>query len=48
MRFLKRQTNPIFVEEEQYNWSEKRGNGVKLVLTLLVMGIIVAAVYAQM
>lgn len=39
MRFFKRQMNPIFVEDEDYNWGGKKSSGMKvlLVLTLAVV-----------
>lgn len=40
MRLFKRQINPIFVEEEQYNWNERRGLGSRLVILFLLASVI--------
>lgn len=48
MRFFKRQMNPIFVEDEDYNWGRKKHGGVKLLLllTVTVMAVGVVMSYA--
>jgi len=45
MRLFKRHTNPIFVEEEQYNWQEKRG-GARLLMVVLVLSVLALGVAA--
>ncbi|MEX0739083.1 MAG: hypothetical protein WD071_07065 [Pseudohongiella sp.] len=42
MRFFKRNSNPIFIEEEQYNWRGERSLGLRF-LVLVVITVIVAA-----
>lgn len=44
MRFFKRQINPIFVEDEDYNWGGKKNGGLKLLLILTVTVLIVGLV----
>lgn len=46
MRLFKRQTNPIFVEDEQYNWCEKRSGAGKLFLVLIFAGVVAAILYS--
>lgn len=41
MRMFKRRINPIFVEEEQYNWGERR-SGLRILLFLLFIGVLAA------
>lgn len=41
MRMFKRRINPIFVEEEQYNWGERR-SGLRILLLLLFIGVLAA------
>ncbi len=43
MRLFKRSTNPIFVEEEDYNWGNKRGKGLRLFLVLVTLTLIAGA-----
>lgn len=40
MRLFKRSSNPIFVEEEDYNWGDKRGKGLRVFLLLITLTII--------
>lgn len=40
MRLFKRSSNPIFVEEEDYNWGNKRGKGFRVFLLLLTLVVI--------
>lgn len=42
MRLFKRSSNPIFVEEEDYNWGNKRGKGVRIFLLLVTLSLIAA------
>lgn len=44
MRLFKRQMNPIFVEDEDYNWGGKRHGGLKLLLLLTVTVLVVGLV----
>ena len=39
MRMFKRRINPIFVEEEQYNWGERR-SGLRVLLLLMLVGVV--------
>lgn len=39
MRMFKRRINPIFVEDEQYNWGERR-SGMRVLLFLLFVGVL--------
>jgi len=43
MRLFKRSSNPIFVEEEDYNWGNKRGKGIRIFLVLVTLTVIVGA-----
>lgn len=43
MRMFKRKTNPIFVEEEQYNWGERR-SGLRVLLAVMFVGVIAVLV----
>ena len=36
MSFFKRNSNPIFIEEEQYNWRSERSTGKRLLLIVVV------------
>jgi len=40
MRFFKKQMNPIFVEDEEYNWGGKRNGGLKLLFFLIIIALI--------
>lgn len=44
MRLFKRSSNPIFVEEEDYNWGDKRGKGVRYFLLLVTMAVVAGMV----
>lgn len=46
MRLFKRHSNPIFVEEEQYNWRKKRSIGKRLLLAVLVCCVVVVGIAA--
>ncbi|WP_169819438.1 hypothetical protein [Pseudohongiella acticola] len=37
MRLFKRSINPIFIEDEGYNWGNKRGKGFKVFMFLLTL-----------
>ena len=39
MRMFKRRINPIFVEDEQANWGERR-SGMRVLLFLLFVGVL--------
>lgn len=43
MRMFKRKINPIFVEDEQYNWGERR-SGLRVLLAVMFLGVLVALV----
>jgi hypothetical protein len=38
MSMFKRKVNPIFVEEEQYNWGERR-NGLRVLSAVVLVGV---------
>ncbi|MDP2378885.1 MAG: hypothetical protein Q8M35_00090 [Pseudohongiella sp.] len=43
MGFFKRKVNPIFVEDEQYQWGGKR-RGLRVVLIVLFCAIVIALI----
>lgn len=43
MRMFKRKINPIFVEDEQHNWGERRG-GLRVLLLLMFLGVVAGLV----
>lgn len=43
MGFFKRKVNPIFVEDEQYQWGGKR-RGLRLVLLILFSVIVISLI----
>tara|TARA_R100001039_G_C1845430_1_gene105780 strand:+ start:1636 stop:1788 length:153 start_codon:yes stop_codon:yes gene_type:complete len=47
MRLFKRSSNPIFVEEEDYNWGNKRGKGFRYFLLLVTMTVIAGIVISM-
>jgi hypothetical protein len=43
MSMFKRKINPIFVEEEQYNWGERR-SGLRVLSAVVLVGVFAALV----
>lgn len=43
MRMFKRKINPIFVEDEQYNWGERRG-GLRVLLLVMFLSVVASLV----
>jgi hypothetical protein len=46
MRLFKRQVNPIFVEEEQYNWQKKSSGTKRWLLFVTLCGIVAISIAA--
>jgi hypothetical protein len=46
MRLFKRQVNPIFVEEEQYNWQKKSSGTKRLLFFVMLCGIVALSIAA--
>ena len=47
MRLFKRSSNPIFVEEEDYNWGNKRGKGFRVLFMLVLVATIAGTAIAM-
>lgn len=47
MRLFKRRINPIFVEEEDYNWGNRRGKGIRMFFLLVTLGVMAGTAIAM-
>lgn len=43
MKFYRRKMNPIFIEDEQYHWGQKR-RGVRILLFVLSVVVVIALI----
>lgn len=48
MRLFKRSSNPIFIEEEQYNWRGERSLGLRFLMFVVVAVVVAGAVMVML